>query len=141
MTTEFQSCPGCDSFILSDTYQCPECEYMFDEDRAQASQSQVRSDVKGVEMYDICTECGESVRTGLVRCWNCNAFMREDVAQRYAEMSARPQAIIFSDVPVDQRTEFMPARSDGGVFDADDESIMEILPGRNRCVFAGRISG
>ena len=119
MTTEFQSCPGCDSFILSDTYQCPECGYILDEDRAQAAQSQAQSDVKGAEMYDICAECGESVRTGLVRCWKCNAFMREDVAQRYAEMSARPQAIIFSDVPVDQRTEFMPARSDGGVFDAD----------------------
>lgn len=121
MTTVFQSCPGCESFILSDTYECPECGYILDEERAQVSETQTQASVEGAEIYDICTECGESVRTGLVRCWNCNAFMREDVAQRYAEMTAQPQAIIFSDIPIEQRTEMMPARGDGGVFDADDD--------------------
>ncbi len=77
-------------------------------------------------MYDDCRECGESVRTGLVRCWNCNAFMRSDVENTYKEMKSTPQAIIFSDVPKEQRTEFMPARDSDGhvpwgrVYDADD---------------------
>ena len=39
-----------------------------------------------------CPECGEMVRPGLVRCWSCGAFMREDVAARFAQMSReRPE--------------------------------------------------
>ena len=40
-----------------------------------------------------CPQCGEKVRGGLVRCWNCGAFMRPDVAARYAQMdqSAREE--------------------------------------------------
>lgn len=84
--------------------------------------------MKSHEMYDACRSCGESVRTGLVRCWNCNAFMREDVEERYREMTSTPQTIIFSDIPADQRTEQMPARDENRhipwaqVFDADLDS-------------------
>lgn len=131
MSNTFQSCPKCQSFILSDTFECPECGHVFDEERAQASKN-TRTDeaMKSLEMYDTCRECGESVRTGLVRCWNCNAFMRSDVEAKYREMTSQPQQIIFSDIPKDKRTEFIPAREDDGlmyrprskVFDADEES-------------------
>ena len=129
MSTEFQSCPRCQSFILSDTFQCPECGHVFDQERAKAhAASQAAGDMKSHEMYDTCRECGESVRTGLVRCWNCNAFMRDDVAARYREMTSQPQPIIFSDIPAEMRTEFIPARDgekagynpSAPVFDADD---------------------
>lgn len=125
MSTSFQSCPKCECFILSDTYECPECGHIFDEERAAAGRA---ANVDDMQMYDNCRECGESVRTGLVRCWNCNAFMRRDVEERYKQMSSTPQAIIFSDVPKDQRTEFVPARSSqehkswGRVYDADSDS-------------------
>lgn len=124
MSTSFQSCPKCESFILSDTYECPECGHIFDQERADASRT---ANVDDMQMYDTCRDCGESVRTGLVRCWNCNAFMRRDVEERYKQMSSTPQAIIFSDIPKDQRTEFVPARDSqdrpgpGRVFDADSD--------------------
>jgi hypothetical protein len=49
-----------------------------------------------------CPECGEKVRAGLVRCWNCGAFMKKELAQKYAEMQAAPQKIIFSEVLTDE---------------------------------------
>ncbi|MEQ9408888.1 MAG: TIGR03067 domain-containing protein [Fuerstiella sp.] len=129
MSTSFQSCPKCKSFILSDTFECPECGHVFDETRAEASRiARDAERMKSLEMYDTCRECGESVRTGLVRCWNCNAFMRQDVEASYRKMTSNPQPIIFSDIPKHERTEFIPAR-DGAdkmpdraqIFDADED--------------------
>ena len=127
MSESFQSCPKCECFILSDTFECPECGYVLDEERARVGQAASASDdMKSMGMYDTCNECGESVRTGLVRCWNCNSFMRPDVEERYKKMTSTPQPIIFSDVPQEERTEFMPARDSDGhvpwsrVYDADD---------------------
>lgn len=129
MSTDFQSCPKCQCFILSDTYECPECGYVLDEQRARNSQaSSPAGDMKNLQMYDTCSGCGESVRTGLVRCWNCNRFMRADVEARYREMTSTPQHIIFSDIPADQRTELISNRDKeastpwAAVFDADDDA-------------------
>lgn len=137
MSTDFRSCPGCDSFILADTFECPECGHVFDEARASANRLSKEEELKNQKMYDTCRQCGESVRSGLVRCWNCNAFMRKDVEARYREMQATPQPIIFSDIPKEQRTEVIPTGPmEGGtgyganVFDADesdfalDDSVM-----------------
>lgn len=128
MSTTFQSCPGCESFILSDTFECPECGHVFDEVRAKAA-AELTKDIKNQNMYDSCRKCGESVRSGLVRCWNCNAFMRKDVEARYEAMQASPQQIIFSEVPKDQRTELLEGRHDGRkrnkVFDAQDDNDFE----------------
>lgn len=127
MSTSFQSCPGCESFILADTIECPECGHVFDEERAKASKSLTR-DLENQNMYDSCRKCGESVRSGLVRCWNCNSFMRKDVEARYAEMKATPQRIVFSDVPLDQRTEVVTrdmSEGRGDVYDAQDDDEFE----------------
>ena len=125
MATSFQSCPGCESFILADTFECPECGHVFDEERSTAA-SDITQDVKTQNMYDACRRCGQSVRSGLVKCWNCNSFMRKDVEARYEQMQASPQRIIFSDVPADQRTELLEHRHDDrnakSVFDAQDEN-------------------
>ena len=51
------------------------------------------------------------VRTGLVRCWSCNGFMREDIAARYRNMTSNPQLIIYSTIPADQRTDYLPPRT------------------------------
>lgn len=129
MSTSFQTCPGCDSFILSDTFECPECGHVFDDTRAKAAAA-VEQDMKNQSMYDTCRKCGESVRSGLVRCWNCNSFMRKDVEARYQQMQASPQHIIFSDIPKDQRTELLEKRSHGTGYisralDAQDDSEFE----------------
>ncbi|QDU07814.1 hypothetical protein [Gimesia aquarii] len=48
-----------------------------------------------------CPCCGEMVRVGLVRCWNCSAFMREDIAEAYRKMQENPSPMIFSKLPDD----------------------------------------
>ncbi len=130
MSTSFQSCPGCDSFILADTYECPECSHVFDEERAKAAAA-LTKDLQSQSMYDTCRKCGESVRSGLVRCWNCNTFMRKDVEARYEEMKSSPQPIIFSDVPKENRTELIDVNARtgeakrGSVYDAQDDDDFE----------------
>ena len=37
------------------------------------------------------------MRAGLVRCWSCNGFMRDDVAKKYQDLTENPQPIIFSE--------------------------------------------
>tara|TARA_R110002095_G_scaffold152237_4_gene132230 strand:- start:255705 stop:257282 length:1578 start_codon:yes stop_codon:yes gene_type:complete len=39
------------------------------------------------------------VRIGLVRCWNCGSFMREDIAEAYRKMQENPAPMIFSQLP------------------------------------------
>jgi hypothetical protein len=48
-----------------------------------------------------CPECGEMVRPGLVRCWNCGAFMQRSLEQKYLELQAAPKKIFFSPLPAD----------------------------------------
>ncbi|MFH1300575.1 MAG: hypothetical protein ABIK07_05905 [Planctomycetota bacterium] len=48
-----------------------------------------------------CPLCNEMVRTGLVRCWNCGSFMREDIAEAYRKMQENPSLMIFSQLPDD----------------------------------------
>lgn len=88
--------------------------------------------MKSASIHEPCPHCGEMVRTGLVRCWSCNGFMRADVAARYKDMTSNPQKIIYSTIPLDQRTDFLPARSDNtpagsNVFDADEFTLSEDL--------------
>ncbi|MDG2128473.1 MAG: hypothetical protein P8K08_10815 [Fuerstiella sp.] len=132
MSTSFQSCPGCEAFILSDTKECPQCGREIDVKPAVTKETEdAVGDRKFREMFDPCPKCNEMVRYGLVRCWNCNAFMRADVEAKYNEMKAKPQAIIFSDIPADQRTEMLPSRNasddSGGrkMFDAEEEDEAE----------------
>lgn len=68
------------------------------------------------------------VRTGLVRCWSCNGFMREDVAARYRKMTANPQQIIYSTIPANQRTDYLPPRvvNDASVPKAYDSESFEL---------------
>ena len=130
MATTFQSCPGCTSLILSDTAECPECGYVFDANRAKVSTvNRENREMKNQQMYDTCRNCGEQVRSGLVRCFNCNTFMRKDVEARFKEMQSMPQQIIFSDIPKEERTEYLNAeeRAREGyrakVFDADESEF------------------
>ncbi|MEO2017385.1 MAG: hypothetical protein ABGZ53_23775 [Fuerstiella sp.] len=57
--------------------------------------------------------------------------MRADIEAKYNELKAKPQAIIFSDIPLEERTEMLPARDDslGGygrsMFDAEEEDNAE----------------
>ncbi|MCA9053159.1 MAG: zinc ribbon domain-containing protein [Planctomycetaceae bacterium] len=46
-----------------------------------------------------CPECGEQVRSGMVRCFNCGAFLRKEIADKYAQMQSKPPQITLSEVP------------------------------------------
>ena len=127
MSTVIRSCPGCKSLILSDTDQCPDCGHVFHH-RKQSEISEVVDvgSMKSGSATDPCPHCGEPVRTGLVRCWSCNGFMREDIAARYRDMTSNPQQIIYSTIPLEQRTDYLPRRDDKSqgsipkVYDAED---------------------
>lgn len=132
MSTTIQSCPGCKSLILSDTYECPECGCVLDQKKKDAANARIASDLKNANLTEECPHCREQVRIGLVRCWKCGGFMRDDIAQQYENMTASPQQIIYSDVPPDERTDFIPARAGTGakdfkpnVFDADDDFSLD----------------
>jgi hypothetical protein len=58
----------------------------------------------GGELERPCPECGEKVRKGLVRCWNCGAFMNATLQARYQEMQTNPAPPIFSQVPESEVT-------------------------------------
>lgn len=111
MSTSIKTCPGCSSLILSDTSECPECGTVFNEELAEANAiARASIEMKTQNMYDNCKKCGSSVRSGLVRCWSCNAFMRKDVEARYTEMMTSPQKIIYSEQADRDKDEVIPAR-------------------------------
>lgn len=37
------------------------------------------------EDLDVCPKCGETYRKGLVRCWNCGSFTRDEIGAAYEE--------------------------------------------------------
>jgi hypothetical protein len=43
-----------------------------------------------------CPDCGEMVREGLVRCWNCGGFLRPEMEQKFQKMQQQPQKVILS---------------------------------------------
>ncbi len=136
MSTVIRSCPGCKTLLLSDTAQCPECGHVFYERRDSVISAVVDvGSMQTASLLDPCPHCGELVRTELVRCRNCNGFMREDIAARYRDMTGNPQQIIYSTIPLEQRTDFLPARSNtsGGAipkaYDADDFELSDGVGG------------
>ena len=132
MSTVIRSCPGCQSILLSDTAECPECGHVFYQQK-DSSTSEVLDvgSMKSSTLADPCPHCGEMVRAGLVRCWSCNGFIREDIAARYRDMSATPQQIIYSTIPLGQRTDYLPARNDTSkgeipkAYDAEDFELSD----------------
>ncbi len=115
MSTVIRSCPGCKSLILSDTDQCPECGHVFYERKKTESSgvSPATPDaLKSASMQEPCPHCGEMVRSGLVRCWSCNQFMRADVAARYRQLTTNPQPIIYSTIPPESRKDYLPPRAE-----------------------------
>ena len=54
---------------------------------------------RGVSADVPCPNCGERVRPGLVRCWSCGGFMREDVADRYAQLHRDRAEVEYRPLP------------------------------------------
>ena len=64
-----------------------------------------------------CPECGEQVRSGMVRCFNCGAFLKQEIADKYAQMQANPAPVTLSEVPAGEMT---------ALGDVDDDAEFEL---------------
>ena len=97
MSVTFNQCPSCQTMVLPDTPVCPNCKHVF---QAESEHNQLpdRSalSVQDKDTEDECSGCGEMVRSGLVRCWNCGNFMKSEIAEAYRDMKSRPSEVIYS---------------------------------------------
>jgi hypothetical protein len=109
MPDSIDSCPGCQAPVLSDTTVCPSCGRVLKDDGAKLFSEGDGIGLVTAEMEDPCRKCGQMVRSGLLRCWNCNEFMRQDIADRYKQMQATPQRILYSETDAN---EFLPPRTE-----------------------------
>jgi hypothetical protein len=137
MTVNILACPSCKSLILPDTAQCPNCHYVFDEQRATTAEYTPASRAEAPEEEVPCPGCNELVRRGLVRCWNCGTFMQQDIADSYRKMQISPPKVIYSDVPQASAADagtFSGSTTDSGRLidapppdeSADDEADFEV---------------
>lgn len=69
------------------------------------------------------------VRKGLVRCWNCGAFMDQKLQQRYQEMQTNPAPPVFSEVPAEEMHSVEDASEDGFQLSMPASSKREDLGG------------
>jgi hypothetical protein len=100
MSVSIFPCPTCKTLLLADTIQCPTCKHVFDKQRVKAlSDGPLPSERGEDSQEDPCPNCGEMVRRGLVRCWNCSSFMRKDIADSYRKMQTAPSPVIYSQSP------------------------------------------
>ncbi|MGE3316887.1 MAG: hypothetical protein AB7O26_17360 [Planctomycetaceae bacterium] len=120
MSVSIILCPSCNSLLLPDTAQCPSCHHVLIEGGARPAElgSIPSPPSDSNEIEDACPGCNELVRRGLVRCWNCGTFMREEIAQTYQRMQATPPKVIYSELPEDDAHE--PAETPPVAAQADD---------------------
>ncbi|QDU81373.1 hypothetical protein Pla110_31140 [Polystyrenella longa] len=128
MPVTFNQCPSCKSMLLPDTPVCPTCKHVM---QNEGNANEVgQNTLEGVSVEDQdqeveCPGCGEMVRSGLVRCWNCSGFMREDIAAAYREMKSRPQQVIYSPESLQEAQ----ADQEAFEFEEDDEEGFELSTG------------
>ncbi len=139
MTVSISTCPSCNSTVLPDTVQCPHCNHIILDDVAETSTplapvvktaSSENSGNKGLisdeTIEQICPSCNEQVRVGLVRCWNCGTFMRDDIAAKYCELQANPAPIIYSEPPNEIANKDLLDTGEMHLVDENEEDGFEI---------------
>jgi len=91
--------------VLSDAARCHVCEHVLDHQQPEeAPTPSLPTDHAVAEDLETCRQCGETYRTGLVRCWNCGSFTRADIKAAFDRMSADPERLaireqLASDLP------------------------------------------
>ena len=84
MAIQIINCPSCDTFLLDDTAECPECGHVVNASRAAETQRRsLPTDAAVDGDMEACPKCGETCRQGLVRCWSCGTFLRPDIEASY----------------------------------------------------------
>lgn len=109
MKMQIVSCPHCGTYLLQDTAQCHACGHVIDQ-RSAAPMRQIKSrslptDDAVADDMQACPGCGETCRTGLVRCWNCSTFLRPEIEAsfRQKQKSYRHQ-VEHIDLPILEAT-------------------------------------
>jgi CxxC motif-containing protein len=78
--------------LLDDAMECHGCGHVLVQQSAPPLKRRtLPSDSAAQDDMEICTKCGEHCRTGLVRCWNCSAFLRPEIEASYLRMRATGQ--------------------------------------------------
>lgn len=99
MDISILTCPQCNAMVLSDAGRCHVCDHVLDQARDKREEIPVLpTDDAVAEDLDTCAKCGETYRKGLVRCWNCGAFTREEIEAAYKKMSADPERYTAKEV-------------------------------------------
>lgn len=95
MTVSMISCPSCRTLLFSDTIVCPACQHVLDAERA-ALLGENDDLAKSRSEQIPCRSCGEANQIGLVRCWNCSSFLREDIQEAYYAMLRSQRETTYS---------------------------------------------
>lgn len=87
MKMQIVSCAHCGTYLLQDTAQCHACGHVIDQ-RSAAPMRQIKTrdlptDSAVAGDMQACPNCGETCRTGLVRCWSCSTFLRPEIEESY----------------------------------------------------------
>lgn len=89
MSVSIVTCPSCDAMLLDDTVQCPSCQHVLRPDVFAAQGLETLSSNTNDSIGErTCPACGEGVRHGLVRCFNCGTFMNQEVQQSFLRQVA-----------------------------------------------------
>ena len=128
MVASILSCPKCSMLILEDTAICPGCHHVLKSDHAELAEQVIAQSERFDGSDEIaCRECQAMNRRSLVRCWQCGAFMREDIERIFQEMQSRPSAIIDAhELHVEQNAPGDSGVMEASAFDDDDEDDFEL---------------
>lgn len=88
MTISIVTCPKCGALVLGDTPECYACHHMLQSSAPAVGRISLPTDAAVAEDLETCAQCGETYRKGLVRCWSCGAFTRQEIAEAYQTMLA-----------------------------------------------------
>ncbi len=123
MIASILGCPKCNTLILEDTPICPGCHYVLKQDYIPVVQALIAADEKYDGSHEApCRECNAMNRKGLVRCWQCGAFLQEEMERIYQAMQMRPSAVIASsELQVESPGTDAADLDDYGAFGEDDD--------------------
>ena len=91
MTIKVQTCPRCNALVMSDAAECHLCHYEFDRQKStpHGGAGTLPSDAAVADDLEVCPQCGETNRKGVVRCSSCGAFTQAEIG---AEFRKRQEA-------------------------------------------------
>ncbi len=104
---------------------CPSCHHVLKEGSDHLAALYSAADTKYDGSKDVaCRECEALNRDGLVRCWQCGAFLREEIEHAYQEMKAHP-AQAQPVLPIPDLSELSEEAPENGPASDDDFELAE----------------